>query len=613
MDFLSYVCNIAFIYYNFVTSVNFIIAANSFFMKYLIIIALTTICLMANQAFALEVPFINNIKANIKFEDSTDENLLRPLLLNLLKNKREGLKGADTTINKKARIEKEAIGKMLRSEGFYSAKVSYLIEGDDIKYSVNPGKSYLLDKIAIKSNLETNPQLKELGLKTGQRFRADDVLSAISELKKYMEKNYCLWEINVDYDATVNHKDKLADIVLIIGDSQEINFGSISFDGLTTIDEQYLKNKLGLEEGGCFKHSKIDKARLNLFQTGLISGVETAIKQNNGSADVIFEVTERKHKTIKAGGGISSDEGVSVSAGWEHRNFFGKAQKLQVNSKLSELYRKAEINLTIPSFLDRKQSLTLKGQISQENLEAFDADSAVASATLKRELAKYLTGSVGSQLKITSVEDNEKNETFGLVSFPFSLNYDRRDNILDPKHGWLLSGEVTPFVDVLDTSTGFLKSSIGGSAYYTSQRIILKPTIALRGAIGSINGLNTDDIPADERFYAGGGGSVRGYPFQKLGPLDIDNPTGGRSFSEVSLETRAQFSQDWGGVLFFDGGNAYDDITPDFQEGVRWAYGGGVRYYTDFAPLRFDVAIPLERRRGIDDAFQFYISIGQAF
>jgi translocation and assembly module TamA len=583
-------------------------------MKYLQLILILIFLSVVQNSHALILNSIDD-NVNLNFVSSENAETLRTLMEKSIKQKRQENKNLDIdhAINKKARKEKEIIDKLLRSEGFYSSKTSYDIENKDITYNINAGKPYTIEDINIKSKLNNLPSLNELKLSQGSRFKAKSVLDAINSIKTYIEKNYCLWEIKVDYEATVNHLKNTASISIKVDDSNSVYFGNVSFEGLKTIKESYLKNKLNFNEGECFKRSKIEKARLNLFQTNLISSVDNSIIKKDDKVDVQFGITERKHRTIKASTGVNSDEGVSLSLGWEHRNLFGKAQKLEANARVSEIYRKADTSLTIPYFLNNKQSLILKGEIGEENLEAFDARSISASAIINRKLGKHLLGSIGTKLKITSVEENEEDETFGLVSFPLSLSYDKRDDVLNAKKGWYLSGEISPFIDTFDTRTSFVKTSIGASAYHTPENFILSPTFAVRAAIGSINGQNTDDIPADERFYVGGGGSVRGYPFQKLGPLELEKPTGGSSFSEISFESRFKFSKDWGGVLFLDGGNAYEDTTPDFGKGIRWAYGLGARYYTDFAPLRLDVAFPLEARDGIDDNFQFYISIGQAF
>ena len=132
-------------------------------------------------------------------------------------------------------------------------------------------------------------------------------------------------------------------------------------------------------------------------------------------------------------------------------------------------------------------------------------------------------------------------------------------------------------------------------------------------SLGSITGAGRDEIPADERFYAGGGGSIRGYAYQSVGPFRQGEPVGGGSLLEVAFEARLKFTDRLGLVAFLDGGNAYTERFPDFEETLRWGAGLGFRYFTPVGPLRLDVAFPLNRRPDIDDRFQVYVSLGQAF
>jgi translocation and assembly module TamA len=137
----------------------------------------------------------------------------------------------------------------------------------------------------------------------------------------------------------------------------------------------------------------------------------------------------------------------------------------------------------------------------------------------------------------------------------------------------------------------------------------------VRGSVGGIVGVGRDELPADERFYAGGGGSVRGIPYRLAGPLDEDDePLGGRSLVELGAEVRYRVTESIGAVLFLDGGTVSSSAYPDpFGEGLRWGAGPGLRYITPIGPLRVDLGFPLDRRRGVDDHFQLYLSIGQAF
>ncbi|MCU0894555.1 MAG: BamA/TamA family outer membrane protein, partial [Rhodospirillales bacterium] len=138
--------------------------------------------------------------------------------------------------------------------------------------------------------------------------------------------------------------------------------------------------------------------------------------------------------------------------------------------------------------------------------------------------------------------------------------------------------------------------------------------LAGRLRAGSIAGQPRDDVPANKRFYAGGGDSIRGYKFQEVGPIDDDNdPLGGRSLFETSLELRTRVWGNLGVVSFVEGGNVFEAEYPDFADPLRWAAGGGLRYFTPIGPVRLDIAFPLNRREDIDDPFQFYIALGEAF
>jgi translocation and assembly module TamA len=193
------------------------------------------------------------------------------------------------------------------------------------------------------------------------------------------------------------------------------------------------------------------------------------------------------------------------------------------------------------------------------------------------------------------------------------LAYDSRDDPLNPSKG--LNGGVglSPFTSVALTSTSFVigEATLAGyQGVFKDDRVVL----AARGRVGSIFGSSRSKVPASLRFYAGGGGSVRGYEFQSIGPLDERNdPIGGRSVIEVNGEARIKVIDAFGVVPFVDGGQVYDEVYPRLTSGdLQWAGGLGLRYYSPVGPIRLDIAFPINPRP-IDDAFQFYIAIGQAF
>jgi translocation and assembly module TamA len=112
----------------------------------------------------------------------------------------------------------------------------------------------------------------------------------------------------------------------------------------------------------------------------------------------------------------------------------------------------------------------------------------------------------------------------------------------------------------------------------------------------------------------GGAGSVRAFGFQKAGPVDAaGDPTGGVSALGLGGELRFRASDTIGVVPFVEGGRAYASRLPDLSQTLFWGGGIGLRYITPIGPVRADVAVPVNRRSGVDDPFQIYLSLGQAF
>ena len=546
------------------------------------------------------------------------EKKLRPRMQKALRKERDRLEESGITMSdtKLFRREHRILEKILKAEGFYRSSIGFNREENSMIYRIDTGPVYRIGQVTIDpSGMDISlPDTNSLGLPGNSELQAETVLAAQDFLYQYLRENNCLYQVGVSHEVVLNHDMSSGDIRFQIRPSQQVDIGQVTVTGLVTVHEDYIREKLGLREGQCYRTRVIEKARLGLLQTGLFSIVDSQVSApDQGRVNLRFDFRERNHRTIKAGVGYSADESISFTTGWQHRNIFGEAQLLELEGKLSGLFKILSSTLTYPGFRRPDQALILEAELAEENLEAFDSTGMTLTASLKRRLARSLSATAGMQYKFKSVREAGEENTFALMSLPVALEHDSRDNILDPGKGWVAAIEVQPFVDILDTDILFLKSTIGASIYHTFRETRLRPTLAARTVIGFINGLGVDTVPASERFYAGGGGSVRGYPFQKLGPLINDDPHGGRSLMEFTLEARFRVRENWGGVVFIDAGNVYPDQFPRIDKGLRWAAGVGARYYTTFAPIRIDIGFPLNRRSGIDDAFQLYISLAQAF
>ena len=136
--------------------------------------------------------------------------------------------------------------------------------------------------------------------------------------------------------------------------------------------------------------------------------------------------------------------------------------------------------------------------------------------------------------------------------------------------------------------------------------------MALRGLLGQITGAQQFSLPPDQRFYAGGSATVRGFRYQSVGPQFADGkPTGGTAIGAGSVELRQHLFGNWGAAAFIDAGQVTADGAP-LTGTWRIGAGAGVRYYTSIGPIRVDIAVPVNRAPG-GDSLEFYIGLGEAF
>ncbi|WP_444930181.1 autotransporter assembly complex family protein [Microbulbifer sp. SSSA002] len=530
-----------------------------------------------------------------------------------------------------AHYERGNLEKLLRAQGYYDATVYESVADNQVSYKVTPGPQYHIKSLDIEMPSGLRAGFSGLPIHMGNPLIASKVLEGSEKITQYLNENACLLNVDVSYQATVIHREAAARLEYRVAPSPEVHIGEVRIEGASSIEADYLLDKVKVKPGDCFRRTQLDAAQLRLLRTNLVANVNTEVSEPyNGLVDVTFVIQERNHRTITLGVGYTSDEGAGISAAWEHRNAFHRGEKIEVESKLNEVKQTLEGKLTIPRFFHDKQRLTGSIALEGEDVDSYSSESLTFSALVSRKISTHRTLSGGIELKFSevdekvegAVDEDDPDENYTLLAFPLGFKLNTTDKPLDARRGATSALEVKPYIDLRNTNTTFIKNTLQLTAYKTASEWRYQPTLALRLRAGAIIGESNLELPADERFYAGGGGSVRGYGYQELGPrlVEIDDDgeeslsdaIGGRGLSEISLEGRFRFTDTWGGVIFFDGGNAYEDPSPKFSD-LFWGAGFGVRYITSFAPIRMDIAFPLDRREGIDDRYQVYVSLGQAF
>ena len=535
-----------------------------------------------------------------------------------------------TRIGLRRRLEADvqAFRDVLRGEGFYAGDVEGRINDDSagapvqVALSVTPGPRYTVTASEVvyrdaAPGGDRPASLAAVGLPDGEPARADAVLTAERDLIRHLRAAGYPFAEAVGRRVLVNHADRSMAVRVEVAAGPPATFGAVRYQGLERTKRDYIDAQVPWRSGARFDDTQVEQFRTRLLASRLFTAV--TVKPDGrpgpgGRLPVLVEVEEAPPRSIGGGLRYATDDGPGARVFWEHRNLLGRAEHLRANLDASLLSQSAELIFRKPRFWHPDQSLRLEAFAERSAREAYEGYTARLGAGLDRKLSETWRMAGGVSLEGASLDDHGETETSFLLGLPVEAVRDDTDDPLDPTEGSRLSLGVTPFGGQADGMVlGFAVADISGSTYWSpipdSNRLVL----AARARAASLLGAGRDEVPPNHRLFAGGGGSVRGYGHQMIGPLDDDDaPLGGRSALEVGVEARIRVTDTIGIVPFIDGGLIGDDPVPDFERPIRWAAGLGVRYHTDFGPLRADIAVPLNKRDA-DNWFQLYVSLGQAF
>ena len=535
-------------------------------------------------------------------------------------------------IDRRARADAELLTGLLQSEGYFDAEVEpgIALEGETIAVSLSavPGPRYSFQSVELPGLDAAGGDAAKLreafAVKAGDPVVAEDVIAAGIALRVALgEEGFALAEVG-EQDIVLDHETATARLVLPVTPGPVAHFGQIRVTGRPPFSSRHVGRIAKFRTGDRFERSEVDDLRRALVATGLISTVETRLVPVDGgrTVDLAVHLEPAPMRTIAGELGYGTGEGVRVEASWQHRNFFNPEGALTLRAVAGTQEQLAAVSLRRNNFRRRDQVLTAQVAASHIDRDAFDAKTFLLAAGVERQSNfiwhKKWTWSLGGELIASDERDTVRStgqarrRTFFIGAIPASLAYDGSDDLLDPTEGFRLGGRVSPELSFQGGTFGYTRAQVDASAYRpVSESVVAAGRIRL----GTILGADRDDIAPSRRFYAGGGGSVRGYGYQRLGPRDADgDPIGGRSLAEFSLEARVRLKAlggNFGIVPFFDGGALSTEPLPNFSE---WQFGAGIgaRYYSSFGPIRVDVGTPLNHREG-NAPFAVTVSLGQAF
>lgn len=508
-----------------------------------------------------------------------------------------------------------------------------------VRLAINPGKLYRIGALRVvdaKSGAEVEAEyasLRVLRLAPGDPARAAAVRDASARLADaFRDKSFPL--VKTDIAAAVVRHDQLTlDVTLAVDSGPKAGFGAVTVTGARTVDPAVIRSYIYLEPGDPFSPERLAATRRSLSQLEILGStriLEADHLDPDGNLPITVAVDERKQYAVSAAAQYSTLDGPSARADWTNRNMFGGAERLRlsglvgyatdnsINGRSQTVFEpnrmigRLNANFIKPALGGTTNDYLADVTLAREVTTSYEAQYVNVSQYIRHRFSENFWVQGGWEIERGTSKDSFGDTNYFLSGVSTSMRFDNTDNALDPHEGWRVTANGSAFPKFFGSSINLYQGKTQVSTYRALDgdgRYVL----AGRVAIGAGGGADILDIPDNRRFFAGGGGSVRGYAYKSLSPLGPNgDPMGGQSLFETSVEARIKVTNEIGVVPFFDAGQAYATSFPNFQQYLCSSVGLGLRYYTGFGPFRVDVAFPLQRQSG-DAAVAMYFGIGQAF
>ncbi|MGH2341913.1 autotransporter assembly complex protein TamA [Segnochrobactraceae bacterium EtOH-i3] len=500
---------------------------------------------------------------------------------------------------------------------------------------VEPGPEFTFGKISLVDAKTGRPLTdiatpEDLGLDPGAMAKSDLVVAAERRIITRLRDSGHPFAAVPSRDVTADHRTRELDVTYRVAPGPVARFGPVTIEGTKSLSPEFIRERLTFHEGEKFDPARIARFRTDMNRVESIQSVQVVEADHldaNGQLPITVVVRERKLRYVGFGARYSTTDGAVLNAYWGHRNLFGGGETLRLDAEGSwfgdpgpnavpsdnNFGYNLSAKFMKPGIFTPADDLIAEAAVLRDRTDAYITQGVTALVGVRHRFSERLTTQISLDYENADTTDFSGTSQQVVVGFPIWTVWDSTDNPLDATKGFKADVTVEPFAQLGDEGAGPAMFKGTFSAYHAFDP---RSRYVLAGRVGAgvIVGADLSDIPPQRRFYAGGGGSVRGYGYQEASPRDANGTiVGGTSLLEASVEMRIKLTDTIGVVPFFDAGAAFADSTPDvFSPDMKYSAGLGLRYYTAVGPVRADVGIPLNPSDD-DSKFGLYLSLGQAF
>ncbi|TKZ18099.1 outer membrane protein assembly factor [Shimia litoralis] len=583
--------------------------------------AFAAVCMMANVAHAFEV--------TLNAPEEVEGRLKSASIL--MAAQRDGVTGVQD-ITAAAQAEYQRLVSVLYDEGYFGPTVNVLLDGreaatlppfakiasiSNVTINVKPGKLFLFETAKV------TPIAPETTLPTGfakgePASTSTIVTAAAAGVEGWRDVGHAKAKVEGN-EITANHRNATLNATVHLDPGPKLKFGALNLSGATDVRESRLRRIVSLPSGETFDPQVLVDAEKRLRRTGVFRSVNVSESKSVGadnSMDIDVTLEDDKKRRLKFETYLESSEGLALSVDWVHRNLFGGAERLTLGAEVSGIGGDSpgtdfllSAELMRPSTFNAESDVSMLLEAERINEDLYFIEQVTAKFLVTRVYSDQFTLAGGFMFNASNVRDNYGARSFRNFGIPLAATWDLRDDKLDPTGGMFLRGEVMPFAAFGDGDPGtYVFSDLRG---YVGLGATKKVVAAGRFQVGSILGPSLSQTPPDMLFLSGGGGTVRGQPYQSNFVTVNGIESGGLSFVGLSGELRVRVKESISAVAFYDAGYVGETSNPGGAGNWHAGAGLGMRYHTGFGPIRVDIGLPVEGDTG--DGWQLYVGIGQAF
>ena len=544
----------------------------------------------------------------------------------------------------RARGDYKRILGALYDEGYYGGSISILIGGREasrlppdislpdpvpVELRVNPGPLFHFARIGIANRApatsDPTDQVElpeQVGFGRGEIARSSVILKAEQLAVSAWQQLGYAGAVIADRKVVAEHATNTLDVTITVDPGRRASLGPVRVSGTERMDPEFVRRQTGLEPGAEYDPDDITRAEKRLARLETFRAIRVADVDSPGSDGVLplnVVVEEQAQRRFGAGASYATEDGLGLEGFHLWRNLFGRAERLRLDAKIAGInvpVNSAEFDyafgatFTKPGFLNPDNDLVAAVSAERTVLPAYTENAVGGRIGLTQSVFETLTLDGAAFYQRSNFEDAFSVRDFSLAGLSTGVTWDTRDNGVDATKGVYLNVTADPFYEFYYGNPAFRTTAEVRSylSVLTDDQLVL----AGRAKVGALLGPPIGQAPPDRLFFAGGGGSVRGYSYKGIGVEQPDGTvTGGRFLLEGSVEARYKVTDEIGLVGFLDGGYVAADSFPGFDQ-LRLGAGIGLRYQTGLGPLRLDLAAPLNKRTG-DPDYALYLGIGQAF